>query len=198
MASQLGVRGLTSFAAAALAVLVCAAPVNATHRGEGVVDTVLVQVSFRPATVAGAKDQVVARLTMDDGSPIAAIEVVFYREVYFVGERRIRLGSALTDASGTAGVPYSGPAEAERFVAEFAGNTEFLPATAVASFNVPAHPGRPDGDPAGGPESTATLAVFASFMPPLLASIAFSVWLLIMGLTATTVLAIRRGRQTTT
>jgi hypothetical protein len=198
MASQPGLRCLTSFAAAALALLVCASPVTATHRGEGVVDTVSVQVSFRTATVAGARDQVVARLTMDDGSPIAAVEVTFWREVYFVGERRIRIGSALTDASGTAGVPYSGPAEAERFVAEFAGNTEFMPASAIAWFNVPAHPGRPDGDPAGGPESTATLAVFASFMPPLLASIAFSVWLLILGLTARTVFAIRRGRQTTT
>jgi len=148
--------------------------------------------------VADANDQLVARLTMEDGSPIAAVEVTFWREVYFVGQRRIRIGSALTDVSGTAGVPYKGPAATERFVAEFAGNEAFLPAIAIASFDVPAHPGSPVGNPAAGPQTTGTIAVFATFMPPLLALTAFSVWLLIFGLSAGTVLAIRRGRQTTT
>lgn len=195
MASHPRLRGLISIAGAALAVLVCVSPVGATHHGEGVVDAVSVQVSYRPAAVAGASDQLVARLTMDDGSPIAAVEVTFWREVYFVGERRILIGSALTDVSGTAGVPFSGPAATERFVAEFAGNQQFQAATAIASITVPAHPGRAGGDAGAGQQVTATLAVFATLMPPLLALTAFSVWLLIFGLTARTVLAIRRGRQ---
>jgi len=196
MASHPRLRGLISIAGAALAVLVCVSPVGAIHRGEGVVDAVSVAVSYRPATVAGANDQLVARLTMDDGSPIAAVEVTFWREVYFVGERRIRIGGALTDVSGTAGVPYSGPAATERFVAEFAGNEQFQPATEIAEVVVPPRPERADGNAGVGQQSTATLAVFATLMPLLLALTAFSMWLLMFGLMAGTVLAIRRGRAT--
>lgn len=194
MVSHPRLRGLISLAAAALVALVCVSPAGATHRGPDVVDEVFLNVSYRAATVAGVHDRLVAQLTVDDGSPVVAVEVTFWREVYFVGVRRILVGRAQTDVSGTASVPISAPNGPLRVVAGFAGDEHYLPGNAVEDVTVP--PGsEPANSNAGvGQQSDATLALFATFMPLLLALTAFSVWLLIFGLTAKTVLAIRRGR----
>lgn len=194
MPSHPRLRGLISLTGAALVALVCVSPAVATHRGEATIDEVFLNVSYRAATVDGVHDRLVAQLTVDDGSPVVAVEVTFWREVYFVGVRRILVGSAQTDVSGTASVPISAPNGPLRVIAGFAGDEHFLPAEASEEITVP-----PDSQPANsnagvGQQSTATLALFATFMPLLLALTAFSMWLLIFGLSAKTVLAIRRGR----
>ncbi len=197
MASHPRVRGLISLAGAALAVLVCVSPAGATHHGEGIIDEVFIKVTYRVATAAGSHDQVIAKLTVDDGSPVAAVEVTFWREVYFVGVRRIPIGRALTDVSGAASVPITALDGPMRVIVGFAGDEHYLPGNAVTDITVPPGSKPSGGNAPQGQDSNATLALFATYMPLLLALTAFSVWLLIFGLTARTVFAIRRGRQAT-
>jgi len=61
---------------------------------------------------------------------------------------------------------------------------------AIPDVGSPGGPATPDGQP--------NLAIVATVMPPLLALTAFLIWLVLLGLIAVTVLAIRRGRTDAT
>jgi len=183
-------------AVAALALLATclalAAPAAATHRGAGVADEVALQVSLQAATLAGASHQLVARVNMDDGSPVAGVNVEFLREVDFLGPRLIRLGTATTDAFGTARIPINTTESALHVRAQFNGNDQYLAAEVSLEIRLPATPA---SGPATDEPPRASLALVAAVMPPLLAAIAAAMWLLLIGLTAMTVFAIRRDRQ---
>ncbi|MEX2547619.1 MAG: hypothetical protein WD830_07495 [Chloroflexota bacterium] len=197
MARRLRIRGLTALASATMAALLSVSPAGATHHGEGIIDTVSVLITYQAATAVGASDQLAARLQLDDGSPLTAVEVSFWREVDFLGPRRIFVGAATTDASGTARVAIGTAATTLRITADFVGDEHYLPAQATRDIELPPSANQPDGDSAAEQGGSANLAVFATAMPLLLALAAFSVWLLMFGLTARTVLAIRRGRPAT-
>jgi hypothetical protein len=169
---------------------------GATHRGSNVPDQVALDVSYQQALTAGAYGQVVARLVVDDGSPVVGVEVEFQRELEFLGPRLIKLGSATTDSYGTARVTIDTRDAPVRVRASFMGNGQYLPAEASSEITVPVgRPGGPAPVEEGGSEPS--LAPFASVMPPLLAAIALFIWLVLLGLSDTTVLAIRRARPST-
>jgi len=181
-------------ATSALAWLVTPAAMTATHRGEGVPDVVVLQMSYQQATVIGTRGQLVARAIVDDGSPVVGVTVEFLREVDFLGPRLISLGSAMTDAYGTARVPIDTDQATVRIRARFTGSDDYLPAEITSDINVPAAPDLGAGAADGKTGSEPSLAVVAAVMPSLLAAIALAIWLFLIGLSATTVLAIRRAR----
>lgn len=183
-------RTLVLISAQLLAALVVPVVASATHRGD-VVDEVSIQLSYQGSSLPGAPGQLLARLQVDDGSPIADLSVEFWREVEFLGARHITLGHGQTGADGTARFPIDPSESARRIGARFAGNAHYLAAEQtieVAGSAVP--PASPAPPEQGGPG----LAVVSSVMPPVLALTALVIWLLLLGLTAATVRAIRRGR----
>jgi len=184
-----------TFASACLSIwLALPAGVGASHHGQGVADEVALRLSYQQAPVAGAHAQVVAQAAIDSGAPAIGLEVEFLRQVDFLGPRLISLGSATTDASGAARITLDTTQGKLRVIARVAGNDLYLPAEvaqeidlqAVPDVGSPGGPATPDGQP--------NLAIVATVMPPLLALTAFLIWLLLLGLIAVTVLAIRRGR----
>lgn len=173
--------------------LVAPASVAATHRGEGVVDEVSLQMSYQQPSVTGGHGSVVARAIVDDGSPVIGVEVEFLREVDFLGARLISMGRANTDASGTARVAIDTNELTIRVRARLRGDEHYAPAEVSLDIHQLVAPGGPVTD-----EGTAAveprLTAIATVMPLLLAAIALATCLSLLGLTATTVLAIRRGR----
>lgn len=166
---------------------------SATHRGEAVVDEVQIRVSFQSSAVPGVTGQVIAHLAMDDGSAIAGEEVEFLRQVDFLGPREIVIGQASTDVSGDARLGLNPTSQGSwRVIARFAGDERYHPAEQVAEIVVPPLSGV--GDESLTRDTAASLAVVAAVMPTLLTGTAIAIWLLLFGLTAMTVLAIRRGR----
>jgi hypothetical protein len=169
----------------------------ATHQGEGIVDSVRLQVSYQPARIAGVVDQLVAELRVVDGPPLAGVEVEFLREVDFLGSRRIHLGRATTDAAGLARVPITLGEPEIRLLVRFRGNEDYEAIEYVGDVAV-AH-GAGDPNPTlGGGEEAASLAVISSVMPSVLALATAAIWLVLLGLTAMTLLAIRRNRPSHT
>ena len=166
---------------------------SATHRGDGVVDEVALEVGYRASSVPGAPGQLTARLLVE-GSPLAGMEVEFWREVDFLGPRRIVLATRKTGADGTASVSISLSESALRVGARSADNESYL----AAEQTIEISPSRavPPGSPAPTrDEGGASLALVSSVMPPLLALAVLAIWLLLLGVTVATVLAIRRGRS---
>jgi hypothetical protein len=174
--------------------LVSPAAVGATHRGEGVLDEVALQMSYQQPTVAGAHAHLIARAIVDDGSPVIGVEVEFLREVDFLGTRAISMGRATTDAQGTARATIDTFEPTILVRVRFMGNEEYLPAEVTSEIHQPV--GAPIGPATGdGGGNEPSLAIVATIMPPLLAVIALAIWLLLLGLTAATVLGIRRNRS---
>lgn len=170
------------------------APASATHHGEGVVDVVVMELSYRSSSLAGAPGQLVARLVLDDDSPLAGAAVEFWREVEFLGLGRVLLGRVTTGTDGSAGVPVSQSESAMRVGARFAGGESYLAAEQaidISASDVPL-PSRPAPAGEGG---GASLEVVSAVMPLLLTLTAIAIWLLLIGITVMTVLAIRRGRR---
>lgn len=196
MASRSGSRPIARLAVVFVFVwLALPAAALGTHHGEGVADEVSVRLSYQPAAVAGVSGQLMAQLAMDDGSPIAGVPVEFLREVSFLGPRMIRLGQATTDAYGTAFLPMANAEGAAlRIVARFAGDELYQAFEQTADIRVTATAARPATQPEAGGSGAPSLAVFAMVMPPLLMLVAAGMWLLMFGLSARTVLAIRRDR----
>jgi len=164
-----------------------------THHGQGVIDDVSIRISFQRAPVANVPPQVIAHLAMDDGEPIAGVEVEFAREVEFMGSRSISLGRSTTDANGDARIAISDVSEPSiSVVARFAGDEYYNPSEQKAIVDLP-----PVGAAVDEPEAVPapSLAVASSVMPPLLALSAAAVWVVLIGLGVFTVLAVRRGRQ---
>lgn len=170
--------------------------IGATHRGESIADEVTMQLSLQAATMRGVSDQLVAQLHVDDGSPVAGVEVEFVREADFLGPRLVTLGNATTDAYGTARIPINTVESNMRVRVLFTGNDQFLPSEVAADISLPVEPSSPG---AGEDEAAvAGLATVAGLMPPLLAVIALAMWVFLLGLSAVTVLTIRRGRPSIT
>jgi hypothetical protein len=192
MADRLRLRALLA-SICMLVWLVTPAATGATHLGEGVPDEVTLQVSFQQAPVAGAHAQLVARALIDDGSPVTGVEVEFLREMDFLGPRLISLGSSTTDSSGTARVTIdiNDPTIVVR--ARFKGNEQYSSAEVTSEVHQAAAPNGPTTGAGGGEPN---LAVVAAVMPPLLALMALVIWLALLGLTAVTVIRIRRDRTT--
>lgn len=166
---------------------------SATHRGEGVVDEVVIRLSFQSSPVPGVTGQVIAHLAMDDGSAIVGEEVEFLRQVDFLGAREIVIGQATTDVSGDARLGLKPTSQASwRVIARFAGDERYHAAEQVAEIVVPPLSGV--GDESLAKDTGVSLAVIAAVMPTLLTATAIAIWLILFGLTAMTVLAIRRGR----
>lgn len=193
------VRGFDSPRAILLAVatvvvlLLQPAGASATHRGVGVVDDVTLDLGYRASSVPGAPGQLTARLLVE-GSPLAGMEVEFWREVDFLGSRRIVLGTRKTGADGTASVSIGLSESALRVGARFAANESYRAAEQITEIS----PSRavPPGSPAPiHDEGGASLALVSSVMPRLLALTVLAIWLLLFGITVATVLAIRRGRS---
>lgn len=165
----------------------------ATHRGENVVDEVVIRVSYQTSPVPGVTGQVLAHLAMDGGTAIVGADVEFLRQVEFLGPREVTIGHALTDVSGDARLalkPTSQPSW--RVIARFAGDEHYDAAEQLAEIVLPSSP------TGGGDELTAqngaSLGVIAGVMPGVLTLTALAIWLFLFGLIAVTVLAIRRGR----
>lgn len=190
------VRSAIVTIASLTALLALAGTASATHRGAGTIDEVVIRVSAQRAAVAGVSDQLMAQLTVDDGSSVSGVEVEFLRAVDFLGSRLISLGRATTDASGTARLPIQASGSSLRIEVRFAGNENFQPAEVTSEISLPAAPRPAPGE--GEQPSQASLAVFGSIMPPVLAAMAAGVWLLLIGLSAITVRAIWRGRSSAT
>jgi hypothetical protein len=195
------VRGIGSprailLASASLVVLLLQpAGASATHRGHGVVDEVTLEVGYRASSLPGAPGQLTARLLVD-GSPLAGMDVEFWREVDFLGPRRIVLGMRKTGADGTASVSINLSESALRVGARFAASETYTAAEQTTEISPPraAPPGSPVPIRDGG---GANLALVSSVMPPLLALTVLAIWLLLFGVTVATAVAIRRGRSPT-
>jgi len=174
------------------------AAVGASHHGQGVADEVTLRMSYQQAPVAGAHAQIIASASLDDGDPAVGVGIEFLRQVDFLGPRLISLGSATTGASGAARITLDTTQGKLRVIARVAGNDLYLPAEVAQEINLQAIPdvGSPGG-PAT-PDGQPNLAIVATVMPPLLALTAFLIWLVLLGLIAVTVLAIRRGRTDAT
>jgi len=188
-------RAVALAGASLLASLLLPANVGATHRGD-VVDEVTMQISYQSSSLPGAPGQLVARLQVDDGSPIAGLIVEFWREVEFLGPRRIVLSRSTTGTDGTARLQIIPSESAMRVGASFAGTADYLAAeqsTDVGASVIPV-----PASPAAVADAGASLAVVSTAMPLLLAFAAFVIWLLLIGVVVTTVLAIRRGRAPAT
>jgi hypothetical protein len=176
-----------------LALLLTPGIVLAGHHGQGIPDEVAIEVSFRNSTLAGAPGQLAANLRLDDGSPLVGVEVAFWREVDFLGARRVLLGRNTTGSDGTASVAVAPSEVPLRVVASFAGLEGYLAAEGVTEISAVIAGAPPDGE-SGNIDPPASLAVLAALMPPVLAFVALAVWLLLLGLTLVTVRAIRAGR----
>lgn len=179
--------------ASLLASLLLPAGANATHLGQGVVDEVVLEMSYRASSLPGAPGQLVARLVVGDGSPLSGMDVEFWREVEFLGPRRIVLGGAKTGADGTAIVSISPSESTQRVGARFAGNASYPAAEGTTEIGA-SGVAPPAGSAPAGEDGGASLALVSSVMPLLLALTAFVIWLLLLGVAVGTVLAIRRGR----
>lgn len=196
MVSRGGSRPIARLAVIFLLVwLALPAAALGTHEGEGVIDEVTVRLSYQPAAVAGVSGQLMAQLAMDDGSPIEGVPVEFLRETSFLGPRMINLGQATSDAYGTAVMPLANAEGAAlQIVARFGGDEHYQAFEQTADIRVSATAARPASQPEAGGSGAPSLVVFATVMPPLLMLVAAGIWLLMFGLSARTVLAIRRDR----
>lgn len=194
MARGFGSPRAILLASASFAVLLLQpAGASATHRGVGVVDEVTLEVGYHDSSIPGGPGQLTARLLVE-GSPLAGMDVEFWREVDFLGPRRIVLGTRKTAADGTASVSISLSESALSVGARFAGNESYLAAEQTTEISPPV--AAPPGSPAPTrDEGGASLALVSSVMPPLLALTVLAIWLLLFGVTVATVLAIRRGRS---
>lgn len=170
--------------------------VIAGHHGEGIPDEVAIEVSFRNSTLAGAPGQLAAKLRLDDGSPLVAVEVTFWREVDFLGARRLLLGRNTTGPDGTASVAVAASEVPLRVVASFAGVEGYLAAEGVTEISAVIAGAPPDGE-SGNIDPPASLAAVSAVMPPVLALVALAIWLLLLGLVVLTVRAIRTERPST-
>ena len=137
--------------------LVAPSATGATHRGEGVLDEVAIEMSYQQPLVAGAHGQVVARAVVDDGSPVVGIDVEFLREIDFLGPRLISLGTASTDAYGTARLTVYAEVPTMRLRAHFAGNDDYIAAEASSEISLPAAPDGPTTGAGDGGEPNLTV-----------------------------------------
>jgi hypothetical protein len=167
--------------------------VIAAHRGQGIPDEVAILVSFQQSTLSGAPGQLVARLHLDDGSPVVGVEVQFWREVDFLGPRRVPLGQTSTGPDGAASVAVAPSEVPLHVVASFAGVEGYLAAEGATEIGAVVAGAAGNGD-AGNAGGTASLAIVTALMPPLLAFAALAIWLLLLGLAVLTVRAIRTER----
>ncbi|MBI3966563.1 MAG: Ig-like domain repeat protein [Chloroflexi bacterium] len=91
------------------------------------------------ATKTGAKGQLAlsAVMTTSAGKPVSDAPVAFFQEVEFFGARAAHLGTAVTDATGTAIISYQ-PAQRGRQVirARFDGDPRYAKAEATATIEV--------------------------------------------------------------
>jgi 5-hydroxyisourate hydrolase-like protein (transthyretin family) len=166
----------------------------ATHHGEGVIDEVSMRLTYQPPAVPNAGGQLVVHLAMDNGEPITGVEVQFLRQVDFLGLRTIPLGTARSDASGDARTTLEATSEEEQtIVVRFAGDEHYE--AAELTEQVALSPLVAVAPPVTG---KAALSPISSAMPGLLGLTAAGVWLLMFGLIAFTVLAIRRVRPSVT
>jgi hypothetical protein len=184
---------LTGMAVGLLLLLAVPGSASGTHRGQGVVDELALNVSYRVASQPGVANQLVAQVRVDDGSPVVGIDVEFLREVEFLGTRRIALGRATTDAGGTAQIPFNAAAQRMSILVRFPGNDHYHAAELAAEIVVPPGAVAPGDGPIA--EEGASLAIITAVMPPVLAMVAGGTWLLLLGLAVVTALAIRRGRS---
>lgn len=78
-----------------------------------------------PEPPAGQESIVLAARLTDDGSAVAGVPVTFYVVTYVFGERLMKVGEALSDATGTASVLFQPTWEGDiTAVARFAGNAD--------------------------------------------------------------------------
>lgn len=86
----------------------------------------------------GVLVEVPARLTDAEGQPLGNLPVYFFESsTDFFGERPVELGSATTDATGTALLYYVPASEGvHEITAQFYGNATYKPAESVSSIDV--------------------------------------------------------------
>lgn len=82
-----------------------------------------------------------AKLSADDGTPARGEQVVFYELSSVFGERLMTLGSAMTDATGTASLPYEPTWKGQHtVVVRYGGDSEYTPAQTTFRFQSTAPP----------------------------------------------------------
>ena len=82
-------------------------------------------------------DHVSARLTGADGDPVGNAPITFWVDVELLGSRRALLGSAKTDATGTARVPITPRQQTYQVRAIYEGNETFLTSEGTAALEFP-------------------------------------------------------------
>lgn len=83
-----------------------------------------IQVRTQPPAKAGLESRIAATLTTEAGSPVTGAEVSFGAVVELLGGRTALLGTAITDATGTAAVPFTPRTAEYRIVATFGGDEQ--------------------------------------------------------------------------
>jgi sugar lactone lactonase YvrE len=136
----------TKFAAAVLALVLFGLGLPAgTARAEGPSDgrspTVLQGVSLTSQLPGHSTFTLSARLLTGDGTPERGAQVLFYELSTVFGEQLMMLGSAVTDATGTASLPYEPASRGQHtVVVRYAGNGVRTPAQTILRFDSMAPP----------------------------------------------------------
>jgi sugar lactone lactonase YvrE len=82
-----------------------------------------------------------AKLSANDGTPARGEQVVFYELSSVFGERLMKLGSAMTDVTGTASLPYEPTWKGQHtVVVRYGGDSEYTPAQTTFRFQSTAPP----------------------------------------------------------
>jgi hypothetical protein len=130
---------------AALGALALAWSMSGAARAEGPaggpVPTVLRGVTLTDQVEGRSTMTLSAKLSAEDGTPSRGEPVVFSEISTVFGERLMTLGSAMTDATGTAALPYEPTWGGEHtVVVRYGGGSEYTPAQTTFRFNSVAPP----------------------------------------------------------
>lgn len=177
-----------AFTVAGLAVLGAPAPLAAQEAPGMPTPTSVTVKSFSPSDPE-LSTQLVATLTSVDGGTVAGATVSFYLEKELLGTRFAGIGSATTDATGTARVAYVPRRSEESIRVVFAGDSDhaavtidaavpFLPERVVA-VSIPHH-------------VHGLLSPIRNTMPILIMGGVAVLWVFLIGLVVSTVRRIRR------
>lgn len=183
-------RGTCLIATIALLVVlvVGAGPAGASPEPEQTTLSMEVQAPTKPQVPF----YLVARLSGDGQRPITGQTVTFYREVTLLGGRDARLGSAQTDATGVAKLAFEPTQATGTIKATFAGTPELAPAETSRRITFPAS----EVSVAIPGQEVPLLEPVRDAMPRIFAGLVAVFWVLLLGLTVSTLRSIRRdGRS---
>lgn len=192
---RMGRLGLAMVGLLAGLLVATAVPVLASHDKTGTPAPTRLKAGIIESRDPRLPSYLVATLVDGDGAAVANAPVAFYRTLDFLGERDALLGRAMTDTGGVARIRTVPRRDRYLVRVVFEGTEHNQASELTTEITFPPSMVEPFAHPAHRlPHVDAGLQPVAAVMPASIGAVVALVWVVLLGLTAVTLLRIRQGR----